>query len=331
MGRVGDQDDEGWGKSASVGFFQASQHRKRCADFAEVQYEDGGAVSHHVAFPLRFHCSLKAIVEGTEVPEDQALSEDETNKGLVLQRSFRDRSFTRRRESKESSIEQDRRLRQEAEARLASKFGGEVVFEGISSTPAKEESSDSDSDSDSDSVAKEEVAKEEVATEESSDSDDRDYDLGQSKKEQMKQKWKQNEYVKLAGEIGSDMMNMMKKSNLTRKTKEGVKKLEDKVKQERDKHAHEEKKDVKEVAKSSWGWLSSKTKKVFTAAVNGTKEYVKDIKEEFGPNSKKKEDSEYDSEYSYYSDYSDYSEEEEKKDVKKVEEVKKEEEDPNEP
>ena len=148
MGRVGDQDDEGWGKSASVGLFQASQHRERCTDFAEVQYEDGGAVSHHVAFPLRFHCSLKAIVEGTEVPEDQALSEDETNKGLVLQRSFRDRSFTCRRESKESSIEQDRRLRQEAEARLASKFGGEVVFEGISSTPAKEESSDSDSDSD---------------------------------------------------------------------------------------------------------------------------------------------------------------------------------------
>ena len=146
----------------------------------------------------------------------------------------------------------------------------------------------------------------------------------------MKQKWKQNEYVKLAGEIGSDMMSMMKKSNLTKKTKEGMKKLEGKVKQEREKHASEEKKDMKEVAKSSWGWLSSKTKKVFSAAVNGTKEYVKDIKDEFGPNSKKKEeDSEYDSEYSYY-DYSDYSDEQEDTE-KKVEEKKVEEEDPNEP
>ena len=81
--------------------------------------------------------------------------------------------------------------------------------------------------------------------------------------------------------------------------------------------------DVKEVAKSSWGWLSSKTKKVFTAAVNGTKEYLKDIKEEFGPNSKKKEDSEYDSEYSYSSDYSAYSEEEEKREETQQTEEKK--------
>ena len=38
-------------------------------------------------------------------------------------------SFIFRRESQESSIEQDRRLRQEAEQRLNKKFGGEVVFE----------------------------------------------------------------------------------------------------------------------------------------------------------------------------------------------------------
>ena len=239
--------------------------------------------------------SLKATVEGGDVPEDVALLEDEANKQLVFQTFCWRAALTRRRESMESSIDQDKRLRQEAEERLASKFGSEVVFEGISSATVAQE--------------------EEV----------------EPKKE--KKDWKQNEYVKLASEIGTDMVNMVKKSRLTEKTKEGVKKLEQKVKEEKEKHGNE-KKDIKEVAKSSWGWLSSKTKKVLTAAVNGTKEYVQDIKDEFGPNAKKKEeDSEYDSEYSYYSDYSDYSEysdeEENKKEDKKEE--KEEEVDPNEP
>lgn len=84
--------------------------------------------------------SLKATVEGGDVPEDVALSEDEANKQLVFQTFCWRAALTRRRESMESSIDQDKRLRQEAEERLASKFGSEVVFEGISSaTVAQEE------------------------------------------------------------------------------------------------------------------------------------------------------------------------------------------------
>ena len=130
-------------------------------------------------------------------------------------------------------------------------------------------------------------------------------------------------YYKLASEIGTDVVSYVKQSKLTSKTKDGVKKLSNKIKENKEKRKTEEKKDAKQVAKAGWSWLTAKTK----SALNSTKEYLVDIKEEFDPrserNQKNKDD---DSDYSYYSYYTDEeSEEEEKKEEVAKEEVAEEE------
>ena len=96
----------------------------------------------------------------------------------------------------------------------------------------------------------------------------------ESKKHMPKIDWKQNEYVKMATEISSDMVTMVKESKLTKRMKSDVDKLKEKVKEERAKKETEEKEDPKERAKKSWSWLTSKT-------MSATKTYFNDVKEEF--------------------------------------------------
>ena len=89
----------------------------------------------------------------------------------------------------------------------------------------------------------------------------------ESKKHMPKIDWKQNEYVKMATEISSDMVTMVKESKLTKRLKSDVDKLKEKVKEER--------------AKKSWSWLTSKTKGAFAKTMSATKTYFNDVKEEF--------------------------------------------------
>lgn len=103
----------------------------------------------------------------------------------------------------------------------------------------------------------------------------------ESKKHMPKIDWKQNEYVKMATEISSDMVTMVKESKLTKRMKSDVDKLKEKVKEERAKKETEEKEDPKERAKKSWSWLTSKTKGAFAKTMSATKTYFNDVKEEF--------------------------------------------------
>ena len=103
----------------------------------------------------------------------------------------------------------------------------------------------------------------------------------ESKEHMPKIDWKQNEYVKMATEISSDMVTMVKESKLTKRMKSDVDKLKEKVKEERAKKETEEKEDPKERAKKSWSWLTSKTKGAFAKTMSATKTYFNDVKEEF--------------------------------------------------
>ncbi|KAK8799163.1 hypothetical protein JH06_3736 [Blastocystis sp. subtype 4] len=97
---------------------------KQMIDFFEkhnIPSEVPVSVKYTTETATLYRSIIKAKVDGTEVPEDHPLDEDEQNKTLTL----------RKRESQESSIEQDRRLREEAEKRLNEKFGKEVVFEVV--------------------------------------------------------------------------------------------------------------------------------------------------------------------------------------------------------
>ena len=78
-----------------------------------------------------------------------------------------------RRESTESPIDQDKRLRAEAEERLASKFGTNVTFEGVSSASVAIEAD----------IATEEIAQEDR----NSDSDSSDLETKKSKKDWKKE------------------------------------------------------------------------------------------------------------------------------------------------
>ena len=126
----------------------------------------------------------------------------------------------------------------------------------------------------------------------------------------MKLNWKDSEASRVAKEVSSEVVNFVRKTGITEKTKNGVKKLQRRLQEEKEKR---EGMDAKELAKESWGWLASKTKTAWKKTLDGTKSYIKDLNDEFGPKRRKEGDSDndesYSSEYSYYTDESEGSEE----------------------
>ena len=145
----------------------------------------------------------------------------------------------------------------------------------------------------------------------------------------MKKNWQESEASRVAKDVSSEVVNFVRKTGITEKTKKGVQMLQRKLQEEKEKQKG---KDAKELAKESWGWLASKTKTAWKKTLDGTKSYIKDLNDEFGPKQRKEDgkgeegesssDSDSDqsdsSEYSYYSDETERSEEESKEKAKEM-------------
>ena len=201
-----------------------------------------------------------------------------------------------------------------------------MVFKGISCSPIEEPkdlegSSSSKSASDSEDSSEDYSSSYESSSEEYSDTEYSDSDssekeareeiAGSKNPRKLAINWKENEAARVAKEVGDEMLHLVRMTGIAEKTKSGVKKLQHKLQEEREKRGN---KDAKEVAKESWGWITAKTKSALKKTLEGTKNYIKDLNDEFGPKRKNYSDSDSsdseDSEYSYYSDYSEDTDQE---------------------
>ena len=189
-------------------------------------------------------------------------------------------------------------------------------LEGSSSSKSASDSEDSSEDSSEDYSSSYESSSEEYSDTEYSDSDSsekeaREEIAGSKNPRKLAINWKENEAARVAKEVGDEMLHLVRMTGIAEKTKSGVKKLQHKLQEEREKRGN---KDAKEVAKESWGWITAKTKSALKKTLEGTKNYIKDLNDEFGPKRKNYSDSDSsdseDSEYSYYSDYSEDTDQE---------------------